>query len=112
MAESCLYFGDNLDILRHYIKDESVDLIYLDPPFNSNRAYNVIFQDKTGKKAVSQIQAFEDTWWWSDETQAAYDEMLSGSYPDTTKNFQFCKLSRSTNFSKESCRNCRTPAAP
>ena len=81
MAENSLYFGDNLDILRHHVKDESVDLIYLDPPFNSNRAYNVIFQDKTGKKAAAQIQAFEDTWWWSDETQAAYDEMLSGSYP-------------------------------
>jgi len=81
MTENCLYFGDNLDILRHHIKDESVDLIYLDPPFNSNRAYNVIFQDKTGKKAAAQIQAFEDTWWWSDDTQAAYDEMLSGSYP-------------------------------
>ncbi|MFQ6008549.1 MAG: DNA methyltransferase, partial [Candidatus Zixiibacteriota bacterium] len=81
MSENCLYFGDNLDILRHHIKDESVDLIYLDPPFNSNRAYNVIFQDKTGKKAAAQIQAFEDTWWWSDETQAAYDEMLSGDYP-------------------------------
>jgi site-specific DNA-methyltransferase (adenine-specific) len=81
MTENCLYFGDNLDILRHYIKDESVDLIYLDPPFNSNRAYNVIFQDKTGKKAAAQMRAFEDTWWWSDETQAAYDEMLSGNYP-------------------------------
>jgi len=81
MTENYLYFGDNLDILRHHVKDESVDLIYLDPPFNSNRAYNVIFQDKTGKKAAAQIQAFEDTWWWSEETQAAYDEMLSGSYP-------------------------------
>jgi site-specific DNA-methyltransferase (adenine-specific) len=81
MAENRLYFGDNLDILRHYIKDESVDLIYLDPPFNSNRAYNVIFEDKTGKKAAAQIQAFEDTWKWGDDTQAAYDEMLSGDYP-------------------------------
>lgn len=78
MGGNCLYFGDNLDMLRHHIKDESVDLIYLDPPFNSNRAYNVIFQDKTGNKAAAQIQVFEDSWWWSDETQAAYDEMLSG----------------------------------
>ncbi len=85
MAENCLYFGDNLNILRHHVKDESVDLVYLDPPFNSNRAYNVIFQDKTGKKAAAQIQAFEDTWWWTDETQAAYDEMLSGDYPAQLK---------------------------
>ena len=53
-----LYYGDNLEILRKYVADESVDLIYLDPPFNSNRAYNVIFQDKTGKYSAAQIQAF------------------------------------------------------
>lgn len=76
-----LYFGDNLQILRNYIKDESVDLIYLDPPFNSNRAYNVIFQDKTGKRAASQIQAFEDTWQWTNEAQSIFDELLSGDYP-------------------------------
>jgi len=76
-----LYFGDNLNILKDYIPDNSIDLIYLDPPFNSNRAYNVIFQDKTGKKAAAQIQAFEDTWSWTEETQAIYDEMLGGDYP-------------------------------
>jgi site-specific DNA-methyltransferase (adenine-specific) len=54
-----LYYGDNLEILRKYIKDESVDLIYLDPPFNSQRAYNVIFPDKAGKLSRAQIQAFE-----------------------------------------------------
>lgn len=64
-----LYYGDNLDILRKYITDESVDLIYLDPPFNSKRAYNVIFQDKTGLDWAAQIQAFEDTWTWTGETQ-------------------------------------------
>lgn len=77
-----LHFGDNLEILRHSIPDESVDLVYLDPPFNSNRAYNVIFEDKTGKKAASQIQAFEDTWHWSEETEDAYGEMMTGKqYP-------------------------------
>jgi site-specific DNA-methyltransferase (adenine-specific) len=76
-----LYFGDNLRILRNHIPDESVDLVYLDPPFNSNRAYNVFFQDKTGKQAASQIQAFEDTWHWTEDAQAAYDEMLGGDYP-------------------------------
>ena len=56
-----LYFGDNLDILRAYIKDESVDLIYLDPPFNSNATYNVFYNEKTGEKSAAQITAFEDT---------------------------------------------------
>ena len=54
-----LYYGDNLKILRNYIKDESVDLIYLDPPFNSNRNYNVLFNDESGTKADSHIHAFE-----------------------------------------------------
>jgi len=80
MADNYLYYGDNLDILRKYIADESVDLIYLDPPFNSNRAYNVIFQDKTGKASAAQMQAFEDTWHWTEETQAAYDEIMTGDY--------------------------------
>jgi len=54
-----LYYGDNLNILRRYIKDESVDLVYLDPPFNSNRNYNVLFKDESGLEADSQIMAFE-----------------------------------------------------
>ena len=57
-----LYFGDNLDMLREHVQDESVDLIYLDPPFNSNATYNVLFQEKTGEKSAAQIIAFEDTW--------------------------------------------------
>ncbi len=81
LTSNTLFFGDNLRILRDQIPDQSVDLVYLDPPFNSNRAYNVIFQDKTGKKAASQIQAFEDSWHWTDEAQAAYDEILSDDYP-------------------------------
>ncbi|MCX6640264.1 MAG: hypothetical protein NTW14_07240 [bacterium] len=80
-----LYYGDNLEILRKYIADESVDLIYLDPPFNSKRAYNVIFQDKTGQDSAAQIQAFEDTWTWTDETQSAFDDIMSGEYPAQLK---------------------------
>ncbi len=56
-----LYFDDNLKILRDYIKDEPVDLVYLDPPFNSNRNYNVLFKDESGREADSQLMAFEDT---------------------------------------------------
>ena len=80
-----LYYGDNLEILRKYIRDESVDLIYLDPPFNSQRAYNVIFQDKSGKSPTAQIQAFEDTWYWTEETQAAFDEIMTGKYRSELK---------------------------
>jgi hypothetical protein len=70
-AENLLYYGDNLDILRRYIEDESIDLIYLDPPFNSNADYNVLFAEKDGTKAHAQIQAFEDTWQW--DLEAAQD---------------------------------------
>ncbi len=75
-----LYYGDNLKILRKYIPDESVDLIYLDPPFNSKRAYNVIFKDKTGKYPPSQIEAFDDTWQWSDETEETMWELSKPPY--------------------------------
>lgn len=78
--ENALYFGDNLEILRKYILDESIDLVYLDPPFNSNKAYNIIFQDKSGKASSAQIRAFEDTWYWTVEAQAAFDEIMSGDY--------------------------------
>jgi len=67
-----LYYGDNLDILRRYLKDESVDLVYLDPPFNSAQSYNAFFQEKDGTAAASQIRAFEDTWTWNQESEAAY----------------------------------------
>jgi DNA modification methylase len=68
-----LYYGDNLDILRRYLKDETVDLVYLDPPFNSAQNYNAFFSEKDGSAAASQIHAFEDTWHWDIETKKAYD---------------------------------------
>jgi site-specific DNA-methyltransferase (adenine-specific) len=72
-----LYYGDNLKILREYIKDESVDLVYLDPPFNSNRNYNVLFRNESGAEAESQITAFEDTWHWSPQAAETYDELIN-----------------------------------
>jgi site-specific DNA-methyltransferase (adenine-specific) len=63
--ENVLYYGDNLDILRRYVKDEAVDLIYLDPPFKSDQNYNVLFKERDGTRAASQIQAFKDTWTWN-----------------------------------------------
>jgi DNA modification methylase len=67
-----LYYGDNLEILRRYIPDESVDLIYLDPPFNSNQTYNVIFKDESGRQSDAQLVAFEDTWHWGPDAEAVY----------------------------------------
>ncbi|MCK4376510.1 MAG: site-specific DNA-methyltransferase, partial [Candidatus Brocadiae bacterium] len=76
MAENVLYYGDNLDILRRYIPDESVDLIYLDPPFQSNQDYNVLFQERNGSRSAAQIRAFEDTWRWDLESARAYQEIV------------------------------------
>ncbi|CAN5585322.1 site-specific DNA-methyltransferase [soil metagenome] len=73
-----LFYGDNLGILRDHVADESVDLIYLDPPFNSNRSYNVLFAEKSGRESQAQIQAFDDTWTWSQESEAVYREMTQG----------------------------------
>lgn len=65
-----LYFGDNLDILQKHVADESVDLIYLDPPFNSNRDYNVLFREQSGKESPAQMKAFGDTWNWAGAMEA------------------------------------------
>ena len=69
-----LYFGDNLTVLREHIPDESVDLVYLDPPFNSNASYNVLFKEMTGEESPAQINAFTDTWQWTQETERAYEQ--------------------------------------
>ena len=76
MAENKLYFGDNLDILRRYVKDESVDLVYLDPPFKSNQDYNILFQEQNGSRSEAQIKAFEDTWRWDRGAAEAYQEIV------------------------------------
>lgn len=76
-----LYYGDNLDILRRYVKDESVDLVYLDPPFNSAQDYNVLFAEQDGDRAAAQIQAFEDTWKWDANAAAAYHETVTAGGP-------------------------------
>ncbi len=76
MADNVLYYGDNLDVLKRHVKDETVDLIYLDPPFNSNASYNVLFKEQDGHRAESQIQAFEDTWKWDLGAEAAYKTVV------------------------------------
>ena len=72
-----LYFGDNLDILREQVADESVDLIYLDPPFNSNATYNVLFREASGEGSAAQIHAFDDTWHWNIDSEHAYREVVT-----------------------------------
>ena len=74
-----LFFGDNLTVMQEHIPDESIDLIYLDPPFNSNADYNVLFEDESGRAAPSQILAYEDTWHWGHESELALAELLSDS---------------------------------
>jgi len=76
MTGGILYYGDNLNILRTYIKEESVDLIYLDPPFNSKRDYNIIFKEPSGQPSQSQIRAFEDSWKWDKKAQETFEFLL------------------------------------
>lgn len=71
-----LYYGDNLSVLRESIRSETVDLIYLDPPFNSNASYNVLFKSPQGQEAAAQIQAFDDTWHWGESAEEAYSEVM------------------------------------
>src|ERR1700736_1301549 len=75
-----LFYGDNPDVLRNGIPDQSVDLIYLDPPFNSNASYNVLFRAPSGRQSQAQIEAFEDTWHWTADNGAelAFDEVMHG----------------------------------
>ncbi|MCS6855994.1 MAG: hypothetical protein NZ523_14760, partial [Elioraea sp.] len=67
-----LYYGDNLEVLRKHLGDASVDLIYLDPPFNSARDYNLLFREATGEPAQGQIKAFTDTWQWSERAYQTF----------------------------------------
>ncbi len=76
MAANVLYYGDNLDVLRRHIADESVDLVYLDPPFNSNANYNVLFAAKDGHQSAAQIEAFEDTWRWDEGAARQFAETV------------------------------------
>ena len=72
-----LFYGDNLPILREHIPSESVDLVYLDPPFNSNRSYSVLFKDEQGVESPAQIEAFDDAWHWNSVAEATYHELTT-----------------------------------
>jgi site-specific DNA-methyltransferase (adenine-specific) len=77
-----LYYGDNLMILRKYIPDNSIDLIYLDPPFNSKATYNILFKEPTGEESKAQVEAFEDTWHWTEETEKIFQEIVDNAPPN------------------------------
>jgi site-specific DNA-methyltransferase (adenine-specific) len=79
---NALYYGDNLAVLRESIATESVDLVYLDPPFNSNASYNVLFKAPSGDRSQAQIEAFEDTWHWNASAELAFDEVMRGQNSD------------------------------
>src|SRR5436305_6975583 len=85
ITENTLFYGDNLFILREHIPSESIDLIYLDPPFNSSRNYNVLFKDEQGVDSESQITAFEDTWHWNHIAEQTYNELITQSPDNISK---------------------------
>ena len=76
---NALFYGDNLAVLRERVADESVDLVYLDPPFNSNASYNVLFRERTGEESPAQIRAFTDTWEWTQETELTFERDIIGN---------------------------------
>lgn len=90
MARNVLYYGDNLPVMRMYLKDESIDLVYLDPPFNSNATYNVLFAEQDGTRAAAQIKAFEDTWRWDQAAASAFEETVEagGKVSETMQAFR------------------------
>ena len=88
--KNTLYYGDNLTVLRDYIPSQSVDLIYLDPPFNSRQDYNVLFAEKDGSQSSSQIHAFEDTWEWNIEASRSLEQVIEqgGRVADALRAFR------------------------
>ena len=83
-----LYYGDNLSILREHIADASVDLIYLDPPFNSKATYNLLFRSPKGQQSNAQIEAFEDTWHWGSQAENEFGELVHQSNTDVSEMMQ------------------------
>jgi DNA modification methylase len=92
-----LYYGDNLEILRNEIASESVDLIYLDPPFNSNANYNVLFKAPDGHESHAQMEAFEDTWHWNDSAERAFDEVIQSGNSNAAEMLQAMRSFLGTN---------------
>ena len=77
LKTNVLYYGDNLEILRKYIPDNSIDLVYLDPPFNSKKDYNILFKESGGIESEAQIKAFTDTWHWTQTAENTYHDIVT-----------------------------------
>lgn len=77
MKTNVLYYGDNLEILRKYVPDNSIDLVYLDPPFNSKKDYNILFKESGGIESEAQIKAFTDTWHWTQTAENTYHDIVT-----------------------------------
>jgi len=84
-AANTLFYGDNLAILREHVEDESVDLVYLDPPFNSNANYNLLFKAPDGHQSQVQIEAFGDSWHWNEPAEQAFDEVMQSGNSDAAE---------------------------
>ncbi len=80
-----LYFGDNLEVLRAHVADESVGLVYLDPPFNSKRDYNLLFKSPKGQESDAQITAFEDTWHWGQQAEDEFNQIMKCGNSDVSE---------------------------
>jgi site-specific DNA-methyltransferase (adenine-specific) len=87
-AANSLYFGDNLEILRYEIQSDSVDLIYLDPPFNSKASYNRLFRSPNGHEPHAQLIAFEDTWHWGEQAEREFAELVQQPNTDVSEMMQ------------------------
>ena len=86
--KNALYFGDNLEVLRESVASASVDLIYLDPPFNSARDYNILFSSPKGIESSAQITAFEDSWHWGEQAEREFGEIVRSSNTDVAEMIQ------------------------
>jgi site-specific DNA-methyltransferase (adenine-specific) len=84
-SANTLFYGDNLAILREHVEDESVDLVYLDPPFNSNANYNLLFKAPDGHQSQAQIEAFDDSWHWNLTARQAFDEVMHSGNSDASE---------------------------
>ena len=95
-SKNRLYYGDNLDIMRRYLKDETVDLVYIDPPFNSKRNYNQIYNN-IGSDDKAQAQAFIDTWTWDDEAVNGFEQITTNYNGVFTKqSIELIKIGRAS----------------
>lgn len=97
METNVIYYGDNLEILRKYIPEESIDLIYLDPPWKSNKPYNILFKAPSGKLSEAQIIAFDDTWHWGKEAELTFEEIVEKASPNVVSMMSAFKSFLGTN---------------